>query len=130
MSDTEVKAVLARAGWAQTEVEAALALLRSGANTGAMFGAPQLLGGAAAMNPAFEVSSQQLSSLLGVDVQIDPTKIRGGFHYPSRRRDPVAFRDFMIKCAVGAAVVIVSIGVTIALGWFFLYFFEIGPYRP
>ena len=127
MSDSDVKALLSRAGWTQTEVDAALAVLKGGASIGAG-STPQFAGGPV-YQPVNEFSSQQLSKLLGVDVEVDPGKVRRAGVYSTLDDDaPLRPRDAVMNSTLTIAAVFLSVAVTAVLGFMFLYLFGIGPF--
>lgn len=123
MTDSDVRSVLSRAGWAQTEIEAALALLKSGVPGGGMV--PQMagVGVPAVMQPTTEFSSEQLSRLLGVDVEVDPDRVR-------KRQAPVDAKSVIVRIIVVLLIVILSLSLAAALGAFLLYVMQIGPFKP
>jgi hypothetical protein len=75
-----------------------------------------------------EFNSQQLSSFLGVDIEVDPTKMRGLNYHSSSQAYPV--REMLFRAAIATSVVALSISIAAGLGFCFLYFLEIGPFRP
>ncbi len=122
MSDEEVRAVLVKAAWSKSEIDAALALLRTGGQGSIAPGSS-----ANAFNPDMEFSSKQLSSLLGVDVVVDPGRL--AYHYPSGGGPTPVLRGVLIRVLSGFAVITLSLGLALAAGISFLYYLEIGPFR-
>jgi len=127
MPDAEVKDVLSKGGWTASEVEAALALLRSDAGNAQALFMPQTASLGVSFRPETDVSSDQISSLLGVDVEIDPRRVRG--HHAAFAGGPAAYRETFIRTATASAIVLLSLGIaaSVAMGFFFLL--EIGPFR-
>lgn len=119
MSDAEVHGILGKAGWSQSEVEAAIALLRSQAGS---LGTPPVN-----LNAGMEFSSSQLSNLLGVDVEIDPASLRRHSYHAASGVG--ATHDMFVHFFMGCVIVILSLVAASALGILFLYFFEIGPFH-
>ncbi len=124
MSDEEVRAVLTKAAWSKSEIDAAIALLRTGSGNGSIVA--QTSGGNA-FNPNMEFSSKQLSSLLGVDIAIDPRNI--AYHYPAGVGHSPALRDMVVRVISGLAVVTLALGLALGLGISFLYYLKIGPFH-
>lgn len=120
MSDAEVHDVLARAGWSEPEISAAIALLRGTAN----MHMPPVNGVGASFRPDMEISSTQLSSLLGVNVNIDPAKM----HYPAGVVSPG--RQTLVQVFQIFAVITLSLALAAALGVSLLYYLQIGPFDP
>ncbi len=128
MSDEEVRGVLDRAGWTQSETEAALALLRSDVqNAESLFASQSATLGGTTFRPGTDMSSAQISSLLGVDVEIDPRRVR-----PDRASGahPQALQHTLTRTLIGSAIVLLSVGIAGMVGMGFFFFLEIGPFRP
>jgi hypothetical protein len=128
MSDADVRGVLSGAGWTESEAEAAIALLRSDAQNAQSLFASQsaTLGGTSFRPGSDEVSSSQISSLLGVDVEIDPRRLR----QHAALANPQALHHTLVRTMIGSAIVVFSMGLAAMVGMGFFFFLEIGPFRP
>jgi hypothetical protein len=128
MSDAEVRGVLDKAGWTQSEAEAALALLRSNVeNAESLFASKNVTLGGTHFSPGVDASSTQISSLLGVDVEIDPRRLR---QQRASLASPEALHHTLMRTAIGSAIVLLSVGIAAMVGMGFFFFLEIGPFRP
>lgn len=127
MSDAQVKEVLSRGGWTASEVEAALALLRSNAGNAESIFKTQTASFGGAFRPEKEVSSAQISSLLGVDVEIDPRRVR--VRQAAFAGGPGGYRETMMRTATASAIVLLSLGIAASIGFGFFFLLEIGPFR-
>ena len=113
----EIKKVLAQAHWPPEEIEEAL-LVRSGGTAAAQALAhrphEQIF------RPDMDWSSSKLSSLLGVDVIIDPKT----FRMPASEQ----LKNTGKKVLFGFCVAVVAIIIAATLGVGLMYLFEIGPF--
>lgn len=128
MSDAQVKDVLSKGGWTQSEVEAALALLRSDAGNAESLFRPQSASFGGSFRPENEVSSAQISSLLGVDVEIDPRRVR--VHQAVFAGAPGGYRETVMRTATASGIILLSLGIAASIGFGFFFLLEIGPFRP
>jgi hypothetical protein len=121
-TDEQIVAVLKRAKWTDDEISTALTLVR---------GNPVDVGVVAVskknmtlFRPDMNFSSERLSSLLGVDVVIDPTKVRDAHSRAliDKRR---AHRELLLWALV---ITLSTILATVVL-WTMFYFMELGPYH-
>ncbi len=113
MTEGEVRSVLTAAGWSEGEVAAALNILQQKGDQPTPEETQEL--SPHHFRPDFEFSSNQLSHLLGVDVQLDPEAI-------SQERTLAPSREEIVfKMMVGCAVVCVSLGVVAAVGLWAVY---------
>ncbi len=119
MSDADVRKVLQTAGWSESEVVAAVSLLRSGSTS------PDASIGQSMKNfrSDMEFSSSQLSDLLGIDVVIDPHRVRNGVLIHA---DNTKFIIARVLTSVGIAAL--AIGLALSMGVGSAYLFEIGPF--
>lgn len=127
MSDAEIKNVLAQAGWTESETEAALSLLHTNAGNAESLFTPQSVKLGGNFRPDGSFSSDQISSLLGVDVELDPRRVR-------QRQAVLAsaegLRETLFRTAFASAIVALSLGIAASIGMGFFYILEIGPFRP
>lgn len=118
MSDAEVRKVLETAGWSQTEIDAALSLLRTGVQ-----GSTETIGKPLArFHPDMEFSSNQLSSLLGLDVTIDPENVKRGITGVATSGHIFSDIIFWFFITVLATALAAGMGVGSA------YYFQLGPF--
>lgn len=115
MTNIEVSSVLKNAGWSQSEIDGALALLRNGASEGKE--------GTVPFRPDMDFSSSQLSHLLGVDVTLDPQTlyVPGGISAPHSH-------NLMTQFFVGLLIVCISLSLAAGVGFASAHFLEIGPF--
>lgn len=125
LTDDDVRATLARAGWTSSESEAAIALLRRGSGN---LDLPNQ-GSATAFRPDMEFSSTQLSNFLGVDIQIDPHRLGQGSYSYHAAGSTYSVRQVVLRALYGTLIFSLSLGIAGAMGFSFLYFLEIGPFR-
>ncbi len=115
----EVEAALTRANWPKEEIQEAL--LTRARDDGAALTLPKLNHGQA-FRPDMELPSERLSSLLGIDVIVDPTALRLSAttheHFAEMRRKVLSW------LAAGATAILIAAAIGIA----FAYFFEIWPF--
>lgn len=122
MSEGEVRSILTKAGWGQSEIEASLGILKGSEDQDSLIalqgGDPQ------AFRPDMEFSSQDLSRLLGIDVVIDPSILRD--------EDGVvvgtSWKQKLVSAVSVLAIVLLALGLALGLGVCFAYFSEIGPF--
>jgi hypothetical protein len=114
MSDEEVSAVLSKAGWSKSEIDSALILLQKGA-------VPSSSQGNVPFRPDMEFSPSQLSSLLGVDVKLDPSIMRGA-------SASIDGREVVVRTFFGFGIVLVSLSIAALIGLGSMHFLEIGPF--
>lgn len=118
-SAEEIRSVLTQAHWAPREIEEALwAHTYDGAGTRASEQAHHEL----TFRPDMPWSSSALSSLLGIDVVIDPQS----FRIPATTKERLAGTGK--KIFVGFCIMAVSVAVAIGLGIGLMYLFGIGPF--
>ncbi len=118
MSDTEVRTILGKAGWSESEVSAAVTLLRSESTP--KIGADDTH---LPFRPGMEFSSSQLSQLLGVDVVIDPGRLSEG-------QGAIREKTFSIQQVLSIiGVISLATGLAIGAGIFSAFLLEIGPFH-
>lgn len=118
MSDVEVRAVLQKAGWSESEVLTALALLRSKTNP-----STESAGTHMPFHQGMEFSSSQLSHLLGVDVEIDPGRLQ-------TYQGAVSGSTFSLQQLIsGVGIVLLATGLAVGAGLFLAYVSETGPFH-
>lgn len=122
-SDEDITKVLKEAKWTDDEIRTALLLIR---------GKPYDMGVVAVtkknttlFRPDMNLSSERLSTLLGVDVVIDPTKIRlsGSNELVQRPGDHYNFVLWVI-------IFFLSTLLAIFVTWVLMFTMEFGPYQP
>lgn len=118
-STEEIKGVLTQAHWTPREIEEAL-LVHGGDDTAAIAYAHKRH--EQVFRPDMDWSSSKLSSLLGVDVVIDPKS----FRMPTLVKERLKYTSK--KVFVGFCIVAVSVAVAVGLGIGLMYLFEIGPF--
>ena len=116
MSDTDVSEVLTKAGWSRSEIDSALILLN---NNGAAGSAAKE---EVRFRPDMEFSSGQLSSLLGVDVKIDPNALR------SNGMTAVQVRSMTLQVFFACATIILSLALAAGVAIASVHYLEIGPF--
>lgn len=121
-SDEEITRVLKEAKWTEEEIHTSLLLIR---------GKPYDMGVVAVtkknttlFRPDMNLSSDRLSNLLGVDVVIDPTKIRNSS--TNELMDKPKEKVFLLWCAV----VFLSLSLAVFVTWVLMFTMKFGPYRP
>lgn len=121
-SDEEIHTVLQGAKWTEEEIQTALALIR---------GNPVDLGimavtkkNATLFRPDMNLSSERLSSLLGVDVVIDPTKIRDVYGNGLVRKG-IDRHEAMLWLII----IILSLALAFFALWTLMYTMHFGPYQ-
>ncbi len=121
MSNEDIAKILLRAGWLQTETDAAIALLRSNTNE-SMYSDKRKATG---FRPDMDFSSAQISTLLGIDVVIDPNKLSTHPRAPGQTA-----RVALLHFAFVASVIVLAVGIALGTGIGSAYYFEIGPFDP
>lgn len=116
MTEGEVAAVLNRAGWSQAEIDSALVLLRSGADK-TLSEAMTEKKDPSSYRPGMEFTSDQLSELLGIDVQLDPRALQ--------QREASPFRNIAASIIMWTAIGFLSIGLAIGAAVFSAKFFDV-----
>lgn len=111
-SPGEVRAVLESARWPQEDIEHALALCAGSENR---IDVP--------FRPDMQWSSPQLSSLLGVDVVVDPAQVK--FEQGHMRSLHRIFEHALLCVSICTA----ALGVAALLGFGLMYYLEIGPFH-
>lgn len=114
----EVEAVLTRANWPKEEIQEAL-LTRSGAGattTRSLFNHGQTF------RPDMQWPSAQISSLLGIDVIVDPHALR--LSATTHERFAQMAQRTLSWLATGVTAALIATGIGVALA----YFFKIGPF--
>lgn len=118
-SDEEIRKILSAAGWSKGESDAAVLLVRTG--VGSLSDSSTF--GANAFRPDMEFSSNQLSSMLGVDVVIDPGKVRDGG--VGRVASPEKLSH---QIGLGVGITVLALSVAAGMGIGSAYFFQLGPF--
>lgn len=121
-TDNEITRLLTEAKWTEGEIQTALLLIR---------GKPYDMGVVAVtkrnttlFRPDMNLSSDRLSSLLGVDVVIDPTKIRNTF--TNEIVDKPKESVLMLWCII----IFLSVSLAIFMMWVLMFTMKFGPYQP
>ena len=122
-SDAEISEALTSAKWTDAEIKTAIMLIR---------GKPYDLGVVAVtkknmtlFRPDMNMSSERLSSLLGVDVIIDPTKIRDVSTNELVLKAHVR-QEFLMWCAI----LLLSLLLAAFALWTLMVTMQFGPYQP
>ena len=118
-SAKEIETTLAQAHWTPEQIEEAI-VVRSGNGTASPLLAQRHP--ADRFRPDMNWSSSKLSSLLGIDVVIDPK----AFHAEAVKKELVANTGTKILVALCTAVVALAIAAGIGLG--LMYLSHIGPF--
>lgn len=121
-SEEEIRAVMHEARWADNDVAAAIALIKGDTKS------EQALSERIkekTFRPDMDWSSNKLSSLLGIDVIVDPQAIQT---HPPTRAQVVDFGKKLLLgiCAIATAAIIAA-----TVGIIVMYLLEVGPFtRP
>ncbi len=120
-SADEIRAVLTEARWAPEEVEAAVILVQ---------GADEVARAALlerhkekTFRPDMDWSSQKLSSLLGIDVVVDPKAFK------TNTTLHIQAADMGRRLLVGLGATLAALVVALCLGVLLMYVLEVGPFR-
>lgn len=120
-SDDQVSGVLKEARWTDDEIKTALTILRGDVDDSGIVAVTKH--DAALFRPDIDISSRQLSRLLGVDVIVDPSLI----HNTHKKRRKQAFiKDDL---AIWTIIVLLSIILALVIAWLLMFSMKIGPYR-
>jgi len=120
-SDVQVEGVLKDARWTDDEIKTALTILRGDVDDSGIVAVTKH--DAALFRPDIDISSRQLSRLLGVDVIVDPSLI----HSSHRKRSKQGFvKD---ELAIWTIIVLLSIILALVIAWLLMFTMKIGPYR-
>ena len=120
-SDEQVSSVLTDARWTDDEIKTALTILRGDVDDSGIVAVTKH--DAALFRPDIDISSRQLSRLLGVDVIVDPSLI----HHTHKKRTRQAFiKDDL---AIWTIIVLLSIILALVIAWLLMFTMKIGPYR-
>ncbi len=121
-TDTEIASVLKGAKWSDEEVKTAILILRGIVDDTGIVAVTKH--DTTLFSPELNLSSKQLSRLLGVDVVVDPSVIKdrktGQYVKKKRARDEVALWTIILLLATILALVV---------AWLLLFTMKIGPYR-
>ncbi len=117
-SAVEIKTLLTQAHWPKEEIEEALLL----SNTNGPVSAAPLGAHEQVFRPDMDWSSSKLSSLLGIDVVIDPKTFR-----LTEEKERVA--NTGKKILIGLAITLVALAIAAGIGLGLLYFFKIGQFH-
>ena len=120
-SDDQVEGVLKEARWTDEEIKTALTILRGDVDDSGIVAVTKH--DAALFRPDIDISSRQLSRLLGVDVIVDPSLI----HHTHKQRKRQAFiKDDL---AIWTIIILLSIILALVIAWLLMFSMKIGPYR-
>lgn len=120
-TDDQVKGVLSDARWTDDEIKTALTILRGDVDDSGIVAVTKH--DAALFRPDIDISSRQLSRLLGVDVIVDPSLIH---HNHKKRRRESFIKDDL---AIWTIIVLLSIILALVIAWLLMFSMKIGPYR-
>lgn len=118
--DEEIRKTLLAARWPGAEIEETLALLK-GKETPKNTSATEARD--LAFRPDMEWSSTKLSSLLGIDVVIDPKSFRAS------ATGEAQVQDTGKRVLVGLCIVVIAASVAFGISLTLMYFFEMGPFQ-
>ena len=120
-STVDITAALTQAHWTPEQIEEALLVH---ANGGTPTASQELARKqrTKVFRPDMDWTSSKLSSLLGIDVVVDPAS----FHPPSSSgaRAKETVKKLLVGLGIAGAAVVVAAGIGIGL----MYFFEVGPF--
>lgn len=120
-TDEQVSAVLTEARWTDEEIKTTLIILRGDVDDSGIVAVTKH--DAALFRPDIDISSRQLSRLLGVDVIVDPSLI----HRTHKKRKNEAFiKD---NLSIWTIIVLLSIILALVIAWLLMFSMKIGPYR-
>lgn len=119
-SESEVSAALAEARWPKEQIEEAL-LVRSGDGAAKKRLAEKRSG--PAFRPDLPWSSAKISSLLGIDVILDPKTFR-----MSVEKEAILAHTGR-KVLLGLCTAIVALAIAAGIGVTIMYFLEVGPFH-
>ena len=120
-TDDQVEGVLKDARWTDDEIKTALTILRGDVDDSGIVAVTKH--DAALFRPDIDISSRQLSRLLGVDVIVDPSLIH---HTHKKRRRESFIKDDL---AIWTIIVLLSIILALVIAWLLMFSMKIGPYR-
>jgi|GEM_PF-6110898 hypothetical protein len=120
-SDVQVGRVLKDAHWTDDEIKTALTILRGDVDDSGIVAVTKH--DAALFRPDIDISSRQLSRLLGVDVIVDPSLI----HHSHRKRSKQNF--VRNELAIWTIIILLSIILALVIAWLLMFTMKIGPYR-
>ncbi len=120
-TDEQVSSVLSDARWTDEEIKTALTILRGDVDDSGIVAVTKH--DAALFRPDIDISSRQLSRLLGVDVIVDPSLIHHGH---KKRRNETYIKDGL---AVWTIIILLSIILALVIAWLLMFTMKIGPYR-
>ena len=120
--DEDITSVLKRAKWSSDEIKTAILVLRGTVDDTGIVAVTKH--DTTLFSPELNLSSKQLSRLLGVDVIVDPSVIKdrrtGEYIKKKRARDEIALWTIILLLATILALVV---------AWILLFTMKIGPYR-
>lgn len=120
-TDEQVSEILKNAKWTDDEIATSLVILRGDVDDSGIVALTKH--DAALFRPDIDISSRQLSRLLGVDVIVDPSLIHN-HHVKNSKRSFV--RD---ELAVWTIIILLSIILALVIAWLLMFTMKIGPYH-
>ncbi len=120
-TDEQVSEILKNAKWTDDEIATSLVILRGDVDDSGIVAVTKH--DAALFRPDIDISSRQLSRLLGVDVIVDPSLIHN-HHVKNSKRSFV--RD---ELAVWTIIILLSIILALVIAWLLMFTMKIGPYH-
>jgi len=123
-SDDDVKNALKRAKWSEEEIATALLILRGDVDDSGIVAVTKHE--TALYRPDIDLSSRNLSRLLGVDVVVDPALVRDHKTGTVKKRRG---RQVAEDIALWTMIFLLSITLALVVAWILLFTMKIGPYR-
>lgn len=121
-NDAEIRDVLTKAKWNDEEIQTAILILRESASTTGIVAVTKH--STTLFAPTADLSSRQLSRLLGVDVIVDPSVIKD-----PRTGELASSRRAREEFVMWTIILLLSSVLAIAVLWILLFTLKLGPYR-
>lgn len=122
-SNDDVAEVLESAKWTKEEIDTALLILRGDVDDSGIVAVTKH--DTALFRPDIDISSRQLSRLLGVDVIVDPSLVRD-LHSGHVKKKNARLREDL---ALWTIIILLSIILALVVAWLLIFMMKIGPYR-
>lgn len=120
-TDEQIGHTLKDARWTDDEIKTALVILRGDVDDSGIVAVTKH--DAALFRPDIDISSRQLSRLLGVDVIVDPSLIHN--NHKKIARQSLVHNEL----AVWTIIILLSIILALVIAWLLMFTMKAGPYR-
>lgn len=121
-SDEEIKEVLESARWSKEEIDTAILILREAVTGTGIVAVTKH--DTTLFSPALDLSSKQLSRLLGVDVIVDPSVIKD-----PKTGELISSKRAREELTMWTIILLLSTILAFAVAWILLFTMKVGPYR-